>query len=217
MLSNSDQSGSTDNSADGTADLKNYTDRGDSPARGDGRAIAQGQRRRGRGHTKNGLKTRRARVRAPQASGTMSLEILAKEYIWLWDVRHGISTNEIAVREGVTARRVQYGLLRARSLEKSSPDDSAIDPPRLIPLFPIGSYTPHSTCAHNKAIEAGSLFCCMVCHCSGIDDHPGLVRTALTDPAPEPKAAPVPKKTNKETRKQQRQRRFGIQPLMANA
>ena len=36
------------------------------------------------------------------------------------------------------------------------------------------------------------MLCCMVCHCSGIDDHPGLLRSPLTDPAPEPKPAPAP-------------------------
>jgi hypothetical protein len=162
---------------------------------------------------------KRARRRALRVGGELSLAIMAREYIWLWDVRHGVSTNEIATREGVTTRRVQQGLARAKAQERSSPSESTVHPPRLIPLFPIGAFTPQSKCAHQGPIEPGSLLCCMVCHCSGVDDHPGLARSPLTDPAPEPKPAPAPvqQQAKPENRKQRRQRIFGSQVLATSA
>jgi hypothetical protein len=144
------------------------------------------------------------------------LAIAAKEYVWLWDNRHGISAHEIAAREGVSVRRVKEGIASARRLDRpasasASASASAIRSPRLIPMFPLGPYTPQSTCAHHRAIRSGSLFCCMVCHRSGIDGHPALHRDPRTDPAPEPKPAPAPKKTARETRKQRRERLFAGQ------
>jgi hypothetical protein len=158
---------------------------------------------------------KRTRSRAKQSRlsrTTMSLQIMAREYVWLWDHRHGISTKAIAMREGVTVRRVEFGLARAQAQEKTCASSTAIRPPRLVPFFPIGSYTPHSACGHNRPIAPGSVLCCMVCHRSGVDDHPALERNPLTEPAPEPKPAPAPKKTSRETRKQRRQRVFSAQP-----
>jgi len=157
----------------------------------------------------------RTRARAKQSRlsrTTMSLRIMAREYIWLWDHRHGISTKAIAMREGVTVQRVEFGLDRAQAQEKTCTSSTAVRPPRLVPFFPIGSYTPLSACGHSRPIELGSVLCCMVCHRSGVDDHPALVRDPLTDPAPEPKPAPGPKKSTRETRKQRRQREFGVHP-----
>ena len=120
-----------------------------------------------------------------------SLAVLAKEYIWLWDVRHGVSTQEIAEREGLSLRRVRFGIARARHADKVvSGDTAATRPPQLVPLFPIEAYVPSSPCAHRRKIASGSIFCCMVCHQSGIDGHPGLLRDPQTDPAPEPKGRP---------------------------
>ena len=55
----------------------------------------------------------------------------------------------------------------------------------------------------------------MVCHSSGMDEHPGLRRDPLTDPSPESKPAPaadgvVPSEAggSRETRKQRRRRLF---------
>lgn len=142
--------------------------------------------------------------------------MMAREYIWLWDVRHGTSIPEIASREKVSIRRVRLGVCRARCMESSAPGDTADDkrvvrPPRLVPLFPIVPYTPQATCAHNRKIPRGSVLCCMVCHQSGIDDHPGLKRNPLTDPKPEPKperTAGLVAKPARETRKQRRARLF---------
>jgi hypothetical protein len=85
----------------------------------------------------------------------------------------------------------------------------------LIPLFPIGHYTPASSCPHAEPIVPGSALCCMICHCSGLDAHPALHRDPLTDPAPEPKAKTEPAAkfaprsqtgASRETRKQKRLR-----------
>jgi len=84
------------------------------------------------------------------------------------------------------------------------------------PHVPLGSYTPQSICAHRRALRSGSLFCCMVCHRSGIDGHPALKRDPRTDPSPEPKPAPAPAKTGRETRKQRRQRLFAAQSPITN-
>jgi hypothetical protein len=145
----------------------------------------------------------------------MTLAVAAREYIWLWDYRHGMSVAEIATRSGRTLARVQLGLERARAQEDGvfpygagGASASALRGPRLIPMFPLGSYTPQSTCAHRRAIRFGSLFCCMVCHRSGIDGHPALLRDPRTDPSPEPKPPPAPAKTAVETRKQRRAREF---------
>ncbi len=144
-----------------------------------------------------------------------SLEIAAREYVWLWDERHGQSVREIAAREGVTISRVRFGLRRARAQEKAAPlaatrKDSR-KAPRLVPLFPIGPFTPTSTCGHTRPIEAGSSFCCMVCHGSGMDSHPAVQRDPRQEPLPEPKAPePEPINPGVETRRQKRKRIFQV-------
>jgi hypothetical protein len=164
----------------------------------------------------DGMKCGRIRSRSSRRmSRSMGLKTLAKEYIWLWDVRHGVSIKEIAMRERVSLHRVRFGVARSRALERGCSNESAIQPPRLIPLFPLGPLTPQSACGHLRPIETGSILCCVVCHCSGIDDHPALKRDPLTDPAPEPKPAPEPMKPKRETRRQRRQRIFGISSLMS--
>ena len=157
---------------------------------------------------------KRGRFRAgpSQLSRTMSLRVMAREYVWLWDYRHGLNAQAIAIRDGVKVQRVEFGIARAQAQEKPVDSSTALRPPRLIPFFPIGSYTPLSSCGHHRPIEQGSLLCCMVCHHSGVDDHPALERDPLTEPAPEPKPAPASEKATRETRKQRRQRVFGAHP-----
>lgn len=154
----------------------------------------------------------------------MSLESAARDYVWLYDLRHGVSPRAIAARSGVSVRLVREGIERARALENRCPKDNPTDglKPgrqddlgfRLIPLFPIGAFTPRSECPHRDTLERGSKLCCMVCHASGMDDHPGLRRDPQTDPSPEPRPAPAaeaaPRESaeRKETRKQRRRRRF---------
>jgi hypothetical protein len=155
----------------------------------------------------------------------LTLEVAAMEYIWLYDYRHGDSYAVIATRAKVAIDRVRFGVERAAKLDgKLSKDGLSEDIRpgrlvdigfRLIPLFPIGSFTPQSACSHRESIGRGSRFCCMVCHASGMDDHPGLGRDPQTDPAPEPEPEPAPavagSKTSdgpRETRKQRRRRQF---------
>ena len=45
------------------------------------------------------------------------LEIAAREYIWLWDSRHGTSTRRIAELEGISEADVEAGLANARARE----------------------------------------------------------------------------------------------------
>ena len=142
----------------------------------------------------------------------MTLAVAAKEYVWLWDVRHGLSTNTIAIRERISLRRVELGVARADAHDKTGTSQTAFRPPPLIPFFPIGPFNPTSRCGHNRPIQVGSHFCCMVCHRSGLDDHPALKRDARTDPRPEPKPAPPPKPVEKPTRKQRREQIYGAHP-----
>jgi hypothetical protein len=162
----------------------------------------------------------------PRSDRTLTLATAASEYIWLYDLRHGLSIPEIAIRAGVSVGRVRYGVKRALAQEKPicsqalnkrpSPSTRTIHPPRLVPLFPIGPYTPQSACPHRVPIEPGSLLCCMVCHRSGVDDHPAMQRDPRTDPIPEPKLIPTSVKRSKlstrhVTRKERRRRRFDQQ------
>jgi hypothetical protein len=150
----------------------------------------------------------------------MSLATLAQEYVWLWDVRHGQSVQELADRDQVSPRRIRFGISRARYAEEANPcpdvDGASIRPPRVVPLFPIVPFDPGVACAHKRDLAKGSFFCCMVCHRSGIDGHPALQRDPLTDPAPEPKAPPISTKgkkaKKKETRRERRARLFGESP-----
>lgn len=172
------------------------------------------------------------RTRAPRGrraetrcSPTLTLEVAAREWMWLYDYRHGMSLAEIAGYEGLSIERVWAGVERAAAHESKLSKDDLVENFksfrendmgfRLIPLFPIGAFTPQATCSHRDSIEKGSRLCCMVCHASGMDDHPGLQRDPKTDPSPEPQPAlpadPVvqigPGKLE-ETRKQRRRRQF---------
>lgn len=175
--------------------------------------------------TDNGLS---GDVKRPRTSPETSISIHARELVWLDKLRRGYSIKEIAKREGLGCRRIQYGVSRARERRNSSRTrestssnklhrrDSKIPasairddpnrPPQLVPLFPIGAFTPGSACPHHGPIRPGSVFCCMVCSQSGVDDHPALKRDPQTDPRPERKARPVRATGVRETRKQRRQR-----------
>jgi hypothetical protein len=171
--------------------------------------------------------TRGARI-GLRSDRTLTLAMAASEYIWLYDNRHGVSIEEIAAREGVSVGRVRYGVKRAGAQERDDSQDplseqsslrpGSVLPPRLVPLFPIGLYTPLSACPHPEPIQQGSTLCCMVCHCSGMDAHPSLQRDPRTDPVPESKPQPAAsiltqhnRSVPHETRKQRRQRKFVYQ------
>ncbi len=173
------------------------------------------------------LKRSRPGIGASSASSTRT-----RELIWLDDVRRGCSIKEIAGREGLGCRRIQHGVSRARKRVSSSHASGShpsgrlhvrnekftaatgkavrrdsSHPPRLVPLFPIGEFTPRSACPHHGPLRAGSVLCCMVCSQSGVDDHPALKRDPRTDPRPERGSAPLVRSISvRETRKQRRQR-----------
>jgi len=166
-----------------------------------------------------------------QSRSQISLSIHARELIWLDEIRRGYTIKKIARREGLGCRRIQHGVSRARERGNMSRTRDSVcstnlqerngkipvsagrairddpnRPPRLVPLFPIGAFTPGSACPHHGPIRSGSVFCCMVCSQSGKDDHPALKRDPQTDPRPEHKAPPVRVVGVRETRKQRRQR-----------
>ncbi len=119
-----------------------------------------------------------------------SLADAAREYIWLYDRRHGLTLQAIADASHVSIGRVRAGLARAEAAEAAPdpvPNPLRLVPPRLMPLFPVGSYTPLSDCPHHGAIRPGSILCCMVCHQTGQDAHPALQRDGKTDPVPDSK------------------------------
>ena len=168
----------------------------------------------------------------PRTRSEISSSIHARELVWLYEIRRGYSIKEIARREGLGCRRIQHGVSRARERGNQSHiresrfsndlhgrngkitastgrvvRDDPNRPPRLVPLFPIGAFTPRSACPHHGPIRTGSDFCCMVCSQSGIDDHPALKRDPRTDPRPERKAAELIRVAGvRETRKQRRDR-----------
>jgi hypothetical protein len=152
-------------------------------------------------------------------SRRMNSETSVRESFWLWDSRHGVNANEIATCQGVSIGRVQFGLARARRQESRWFLRDVRRPPRLVPLFPVGPYSPQSSCGHHRPIERGSLFCCMVCHASGQDHHPALQHDRRFDQRLGGKSAnPVRKtvcgeKLCRETRRQRRQRLFGANSL----
>jgi hypothetical protein len=113
-----------------------------------------------------------------------SLALAAAEYIWAYDVDHGLTTKEIAAREGLSVGHVRRGVNRARRHDRGVPQVNTIRPssdgPKLVPLFPLGPLTPTSTCPHT-GVRPPRPFVCMVCHASYADDH---FARLLADPPP---------------------------------
>ena len=158
---------------------------------------------------------------------------------WLRLHQDGKSTSAIAEEAGVSVQLVRRALARARELDTSREQDDADEPTlhgrddeadadlapppaplrtawwlELVPVFPIGPFTPASECPHRGPIAKGSLLCCMVCSASGMDDHPAMKRDPATDPRPEPRPSAKPSTaTTKpaasgETRRERRARKF---------
>ncbi len=132
-----------------------------------------------------------------------------RHLVWLKRQEAGWSVKDIAADAGVSVRSAQLGLKLARDrASRAANADAAPSRPvlpwwRMRPTFPIGAFTRESKCPHHGPIRPGSDLVCMVCHGSGLDDHPGMVRDAATDPRPEPKprAAPEPTTTTEPTRR----------------
>ncbi|MHB1556506.1 MAG: hypothetical protein ACYC61_03380 [Isosphaeraceae bacterium] len=168
-------------------------------------------------------------VAADEVAGdrSLSLESAAQEYVWLYDFRRGIACQKIAEEYGLTVREVRDGIERARKLEARCSRDGWLSDLqsgrevergiRLMPMFPIGEFTPQSTCPHGGPLRRGSTLCCMVCHASGMDGHPSLRHDPATDPRPEsgsetqialPRAADAgPLSTSARRRETRRERR----------
>ena len=112
-----------------------------------------------------------------RAQGEVSLRQACRDYVWLYDRRRGVTTAEIAAREGLCIETVYAGLRRARELDARAAElleaEADLKPPDLapglLPLFPIGALTPRSECPHRGPITPGTSLCCMVCHASGFD------------------------------------------------
>ena len=110
-------------------------------------------------------------------------EIQATEDGWLALLRGGLTIAEIATECGRPQRRVRDGIDEARLRERQSGPPRR-NPIRLEPLFPITSFVPGSTCPHHGPIKRTSVFCCMICHATGRDDHPEFAATP-DDPTPD--------------------------------
>jgi hypothetical protein len=142
------------------------------------------------------------------------LSTLRREYRWLWN-RHRNLREDISVTITPTSlRSVQSSLVRASIQVLRPPLNYSRRPPQLVPLFPLGPYTPNSKCPHHGPIESGSVFCCMICHNSGQDDHPAL-RTNHTLTQNSNREPHMPFRRNDdhesalpETRRQRRQKVF---------
>ncbi len=153
---------------------------------------------------------RRVAVKSRLCKQRPTLGTSISEYVWLCDSHRSMNAKKRALRERKREQKIPVTLARRLAALQI-----VHRPPRLVPLFPVGSYTPQSKCPHHGPIERGSVFCCMVCHASGQDDHPALQHTYSVEPRSEVKCEdifPSSKYSNQkvfpETRKQRRQRLF---------
>jgi hypothetical protein len=153
---------------------------------------------------------RRVSVKSRLSKQRPTLGTVISDYVWLCDLHRSMNAKKRSLRERKREQNIPATLARGRlGLQ------IAHRPARLVPLFPVGSFTPHSKCAHHGPIERGSVFCCMVCHASGQDDHPALQHTYSVEPRSEAKHEDIfpssrysDQKAFPETRKQRRQRLF---------
>jgi hypothetical protein len=128
--------------------------------------------------------------------------------------------SKVAVHERLSAQRVHSGLAKCPSWQLRNFDQDLRRLPRLVPLFPVGSYTPQSTCGHRGPIEPGSLFCCMICHSSGHDGDLALqIESSFGHASKEKSCDAIPAATEREiipseTRRQRRQRLFRGSPYL---
>lgn len=144
----------------------------------------------------------------------MNLPELARESLWLWEYREGVSLVMIARRDRTTVPKVRDGIERATRRELAGagppitvelpadrkPTESTSVGPHLEPLFPIVSFVPASPCPHRVKIRKGSHFVCMVCHQSGLDHLACMRRPRASRPNKKTKPKPGPKLTRKQRR-----------------
>jgi hypothetical protein len=134
--------------------------------------------------------------------------------VWMHNLNHERSAKEVLARAGLSAQHSHASLARCLSWQTRSFYRDLRQSPRLVPLFPVGSFTPGSVCGHYGPIERGSVFCCMICHNSGQDDHPSLQNNSSFKDRYKAKSCDwIPSAHSwetvpSETRKQRRQRVF---------
>ncbi len=97
------------------------------------------------------------------------------ELFWLLASRNGFPVREIAEAFGAAVTSVWRGIQRAKRAKV----------PDLEVLFPH-DFTPSALCEH-EPIQLGDLVYCAVCHQTGVENHPLLVRDPREEPGPEPK------------------------------
>lgn len=93
----------------------------------------------------------------------------------------------------MTSDRTEADIKLMRALERL----------KLLPRFPVLSFTPNSACVHKGPLPAGSLEYCPCCHASGQD---GLKIPTDVQPLPRDKPKTPPAATPRPTRKQRRKR-----------
>lgn len=135
--------------------------------------------------------------------------LIARDYEWLRAFEAGATAAEIARKWRVNARTVEKRLAAAREAEANARYEADAEPPWvgwIVPLFPIGAFTPQSTCAHKGEIKRGSYFYCPCegCHKSGMDHRAALRRDPRTDPKPEPRPSAGPAKPPSATTRRER-------------
>jgi hypothetical protein len=101
----------------------------------------------------------------------------------------GLSVDRLAGRFHLSIRSVESILAGARSDRERSRSGPPPRAPKLVPLFPVGAFTPDSPCPHYGPIKAGSNLACMVCGKSGRDGHPALVIHKGEEQPPDPRIA----------------------------
>lgn len=89
--------------------------------------------------------------------------------------RRGEDPRDLAKQMGVSKSTMYAAISRAQLREEATrrPKDPAVEL-----LFPPINFAPNSPCPHCGAIKEGDEVCCMVCHQTGIEDHPAFDRTA---------------------------------------
>jgi hypothetical protein len=122
--------------------------------------------------------------------------------------RKGKTYQDIALLCGVSYETAWSGVQRARLRQK--PARPAAARPRIELTITFGSSCKPlavMTCADvhpGGEMPMGTTCVCGVCHQSGMDGHPDLVRNPIDDPKPEPKPKSTPKaKPNRRQRRRQ--------------
>lgn len=125
--------------------------------------------------------------------------------------RAGKTLEDIALRCEASVMTVWRAVQRAREAERNADRDRRAKAgetrkPRfsLTPTYPANfACDPAPPCPHRGDIPTGRKIYCEQCGKSGMDHHPDLQRSSLTDPRLEtkPKAAAKPKPTRKQRRK----------------